>query len=324
MRGAPFMEQNAKLPLRVLVIGCTPLARRTFDIVEEIAELVGVVNLDPLSGAGKSRYDSFSDFAHRRPNDLYLTKDINDDATYAWMTDRKPDIILQCGWSQIFTPRTLSIPTKYCIGVHPSPLPVGRGAAIINWAIIEGQTNWGNALILMAEKTDQGDILDFIPFTLESRDTVRTAYLKVDRTVGPMLRRTLPKIADGTIVFTPQDPSQVTRYYKRKPEDGRIDPTWTAEKCLRYVRAITDPFPGAFFETTKGRLLVWQAEEGGAHTGTPGTILAVERGRGVLLQTGEGTTIWLIRVTPAKDVECWSDEWAVEQSLHEGDVLVTV
>lgn len=318
------MGSHVKLKLRVLVVGCTPLARRAIDIVEGMAELVGVVNLDTASGAAKVRYDTFSDFVRRRPDDIFWTADVNNEQTRAWMAGRVPDVILQCGWSQIFSADVLRIPKRYCIGVHPSPLPIGRGAAVLNWAIIEGHREWGNSLFVMEEKTDFGDILDFEPFMIESRDTARTAYLKADHTTGIMLQRTLPRIADGTVARTPQDPQKVTRYHKRSIEDGRMDFSWSAERCLRFVRALTDPFPGAFFETAHGRLIVWQAEEGPVREGAVGTLLARESGHGVLLQLGGGTTLWLIRVTPPGEVECWGDTlgFSLAESLTSGDKIV--
>lgn len=308
--------------LRVLVIGCTPLARHAATVVEEVATLVGVVNLHPRVGAAKSRYDAMGEFQTRRPDDLHWTEDINGVETRNWMTARQPDVILQCGWSQIFTADVLRIPRLFCLGIHPSPLPKGRGAAILNWKILEGGGAWGNSLFVMEEKTDKGDLLDAEPFEIEPRDDIRTAYQKVDRTAVAMLRRTLPAIASGTHARTPQDPALATRYYKRTRADGRMEFAWPAEKISRFVRALTDPYPGAFFDTPHGALTVWEMEPGPAKfQETPGRILEIVTGRGVLIQTGEHTSVWLTRITAPHDLEGWADEWATEKNLKVGETL---
>ena len=200
-----MVSENHKFTnIKTLVVGCTPLARKVVDLLEKITDFRGVINLNPEIGIAKSNYDYMSDFFSRRPDDVFWTKNINDIETVSWIKGRQPDIIVQCGWSQIFKKDILEIPKKYCIGVHPSPLPEGRGAAIINWKIIESfgqEFQWGNSLFKMREKTDTGPIIDFEPFMIEPRDDVRTAYLKVDFTTLKMLRRAIPKIEDES---TPQ------------------------------------------------------------------------------------------------------------------------
>ena len=193
-------QSNLK-KLKTLVIGCTPLARKVAELTQRLTNSVGIVNLDPSSGSGKCNYDAMFDFE----DEVFYTKDINDKKTIQWIKSRNPDVIIQCGWSQIFNKKVLSLAKKICIGIHPSPLPIGRGAAIINWKIIEGSGRWGNTLFQMEPTTDTGDILDFEPFDIENRDDVRTAYFKVDRTALKMLKRTLPKIAGNSINFLKQD-----------------------------------------------------------------------------------------------------------------------
>lgn len=309
-------------PLRVAVVGCTPLAAKVIDLIDELAELVGVVGLHPLLGVDKSNYDGLFAFARRSPGDLLHTTDINAAETITWLAARRPDVLIQCGWSQIFGPDVLAVPRLMCVGVHPSPLPTGRGAAVINWRLLEGGGPWGNTLFVMQRGVDTGPILDFEPFELEPRDDARTAYLKVDRSALKMLRRTIPRLARGDLSTRPQ-PGPASRYPRRSPEDGRMEWDWPVEQVLRTVRALTHPFPGAFFETRLGRLIVWQAS---GHHVEPmnqarGSIAEVRPGRGISVAVGDGAA-WLELVTPPGDVECWADEWAGEAGLAVGDELV--
>lgn len=311
--------------LRVVSVGTTPMTRKMNDLLErmEAVELVGVVNLNPETYFHRSNFDPLYDFKTRRPDDLIYTEDINCDATISWMKRRAPDVILQSGWSQIWCSEVLSIPALYCLGIHSAPLPIGRGAAILNWKLIEGGGPWGNSLFLMEEKTDTGKILEFEPFDLEPRDDIRTAYLKSDRTALKMVERALPKILNGSMATTSQQGMKATRYHSRKPEDGLMEFDWSAEKIVNYVRALTHPYPGAFFQTLYGNIVVWSAERGeDQKSDLPGTIAVVEKGKGVLVNVGHKQTVWLKEICPEHDVEQWADLWAIENDLEARDRFI--
>ena len=305
--------------LRTLVIGCTPLARKVTNLLKNISNLVGVVNLHPDKGLSKSNYDPLTDIC-----EPFLTKDINDKETEEWIKSKNPEVIIQCGWSQIFKPHVLSLASKYCIGIHPSPLPEGRGAAVINWKIIESQgkpVKWGNSLFVMEPKTDTGAVLDFEPFVIEARDDVRTAYHKVDKTALLMIERTIPKIASGTESLQEQDKTKATRYYKRKPEDGKIDLFWSAVKIKDYVRALTHPYPGAFIESKFGNLFLWDVSIDSCKIhGNPGLVYQIQKGRGVLIKVGGFVCVWLKRVS-YNGIEQWADDWAASVGLKQGHNL---
>ena len=306
--------------LRTLVIGCTPLARKVTNLLKNISNLVGVVNLHPGKGLSKSNYDPLTDIC-----EPFLTKDINDKETKEWIKSKNPEVIIQCGWSQIFKPHVLSLASKYCIGIHPSPLPEGRGAAIINWKIIESQgklVKWGNSLFVMEPKTDTGAVLDFEPFDIQSRDTVRTAYQKVDKTALIMIERTILKIADNKEELIEQDKTKATRYYKRKPEDGKIELSWPAIKINDYVRALTHPYPGAFIESNFGQLFLWDVSIDSCKIhGNPGLVYQIQDGRGMLVKVGGFMCVWLKRISH-NGIEQWADEWAKDMDIREGDNLI--
>ncbi len=310
---------NSKL--RVVSVGSTPMTEKINELLESMAsvDLVGVVNLEPEKYYNRSNFAPMYEFKNQRPDDIIYINNINDASTIQWIKSRKPDIILQSGWSQIWKEDVLNIPKLFCLGIHAAPLPEGKGAAILNWKLIEGGGSWGNSLFIMEDKTDTGDILDFEPFTLEERDDIRTAYLKADRTALTMVKRTLPKILNGTYKQTSQKGLKGSRYYSRKPKDGEMSFDWNSEKILNYVRALTHPYPGAFFNTNAGKLTIWSAEkEGNKYYEQPGTILKIEKGKGILLQIGDSESIWLKAITPEDDTEVWSDIWAFEKKLGAG------
>lgn len=305
--------------LRVISIGTTPMTRKINDLLEEMdcVDLVGVVNLNPEKFSSRSNFEPMHDFKSRRPLDIFYTENINEYKTIKWIKEKTPDIILQSGWSQIWKKEILEVPKIFCIGIHAAPLPEGRGAAILNWKLIEGGGSWGNSLFIMEEKTDTGDVLDFEPFDLEPRDDIRMAYLKADRTALKMVKRTLPKLLDGTYTRISQNGKNGRRYFKRTPKDGKLEFNWVAEKIYNYVRALTHPYPGGFFETKYGNLIVWTMEVDTCKSEyLPGTVIEIRSGRGILVQVGEQSRIWLKAVEPENDVEVWSDIWAMEKAIE--------
>ena len=317
--------------MRVIIIGCTPLAKKVINLVENIATIVGVVNLHPSLGVMKSNYDTLSDFNSRRPKDFLMTKDINDDDTWKWIKKRKCDIIIQCGWSQIFNKRIINTPKLFCIGFHPSPLPIGRGAAVLNWKMIKNDCfksiDWGNSMFVMDEKTDTGDILDFESIIIQERDDIKTCFFKVDRSSIKMLKRTLPKIESKSFKRTKQKKSKATRFYKRKPSDGLFYFNWNAGKILNYIRALTSPYPGAFFiweSFDNHSIIVWKASLGkvnSTHFDIPGMILRIEDGKGIQVLVGDNETIWIEFISDQNGLECWADEWARDEFFSVGDII---
>jgi methionyl-tRNA formyltransferase len=311
--------------LKIILIGCNPLTRKGLEAISglDCCYLCGLITLPVAGASGKANYDPMPEFVAAYPDAVLFTKDVNSRETHEWIKERGPDIMLQLGWSQIFSEETLALPSVFCLGIHPAPLPEGRGAAVINWKIIEGGGAWGNSLFVMQPKTDTGDILDFEPFVIEPRDDAGAAFCKVDRTAVKMLLRTIPKIADGTFTARQQDGSKATRYRKRKPEDGRLEFDWDAEKLGRYVRALTHPYPGAFFESGAARMFIWNAvpNEAVESTRAPGEVIEIIRGYGVSVQCGSGTSLLIKRITPPSDFECWADEWALENALKPGQSL---
>ena len=98
---------------------------------------------------------------------------------------------------------------------------------------------------------------------------------------------------------------------------------WSAERIVNYVRALTHPYPGAFFQTTFGKIVVWSAERGENHdSDRPGTIAVVEKGKGVLVNVGHKETIWLKEICPEHDIEQWADLWAIENDLEAHDRFI--
>src|SRR5262249_14878223 len=146
-----------------------------------------------------------------------------------------------------------------CINVHGSLLPKYRGAAPIQWAIINGETETGITTMLMDEEMDTGAILlqQAIPITTE--DTAGTLSPRLAELGGTLLVETIDRLKAGTLVPRLQDSSQATLAPLLKKEDGAINWTLPATALANRVRGLS-PWPGAYTTTAGGdRWTIWRA-----------------------------------------------------------------
>ncbi len=134
---------------KVVFIACTNVGRAMIEAIYNSKyltkiELRGVVNLSPEAAIGKANYDSYIDLKEKYGFPLYYCNNVNEIECIEFLKDCEPDVIIHSGWSQKFNEEILDIPKYACIGEHPAPLPKGRGAACVNWAIITGEKEWGD------------------------------------------------------------------------------------------------------------------------------------------------------------------------------------
>ncbi len=197
----------------------------------------------------------------------------------------QPDLILSVYYRHMIGTAILAIPALGAFNLHGSLLPKFRGRAPINWAVLHGETRLGMTLHRMVRRADAGAIVDQEGVAISPRDTAEQAFRKVLPCARIVLARQIDHLLAGTATETAQDEAQATYFGGRKPEDGRIDWARPATEIFNLIRAVTDPYPGAFTETGGARLMVWWAELAPDHSGAPGEILALEP---LVVATGEG------------------------------------
>jgi methionyl-tRNA formyltransferase len=188
----------------------------------------------------------------------------------------KPDLIAVAAFGRILPPVILSLPLLGCINVHGSILPKYRGAAPIQWAIINGETETGITTMLMDEGMDTGAILlqETIPITPD--DTVGTLSPRLAELGGNLLVETITRLKAGTLIPRPQDSSRATLAPLLKKEDGIIDWALPATALANRIRGLA-PWPGAYTTVAGGdRWTIWRARKvPGPVTKSPGVIVAV-------------------------------------------------
>ncbi len=160
------------------------------------------------------------------------------------VADYEPDLIVVIAFGQKIGNELINLPPKGAINVHASLLPKYRGAAPINWAIINGETETGISIIELAEKMDTGKILAQAETDITPDETAGQLHDRLAKMAAPLLLQTIDKIAAGTAVYTEQDHSKATLAPKLKKSDGFLDFNEPAESLRRKILGFW-PWPGA-------------------------------------------------------------------------------
>ncbi|MEN6594307.1 MAG: methionyl-tRNA formyltransferase [Clostridiaceae bacterium] len=155
-----------------------------------------------------------------------------------------PDLMVTAAFGQILSAENLAIPQYGCINVHGSLLPKYRGAAPIQWAVINGETETGITTMLTDVGMDTGDILLVDRVAIGENETAGELFERLSVLGAETLRRTIAALEAGTLVRTPQNESQATKCPMLKKEHGKIDFTKTTREVHNLVRG-TNPWPGA-------------------------------------------------------------------------------
>jgi methionyl-tRNA formyltransferase len=223
----------------------------------------------------------------------------------------QPDLILSVYYRNMISSKILARPRLGAFNMHGSLLPKYRGRAPINWAVLHGEARIGMTLHRMVKQADAGAVVDQEGVDLGPRDSAEQAFRKVMPCARRVLARQIDALLAGTAKETPQDDAQATYFGGRTPEDGRINWAQTSAQIFNLIRAVTDPYPGAFTDVGAARLMVWWAE-----TDSPAT-------RGKRGRTGEVLSIGpLVVATGDGALELTRTEWkGAQQSLTLGQIL---
>ena len=164
-----------------------------------------------------------------------------------------PDLIVVAAYGQILPEIILDLPKQGCINVHGSLLPLYRGAAPIQRAILDGQNETGVTIMEMEAGMDTGPMISKIKTPIETGDNAQTLHDRLANLGAKLLVETIPQYVSGKIKPTPQDESQATHAPKITRDMGQIDWSKTATEIWNQARAFT-PWPGIFTHIS-GKLL---------------------------------------------------------------------
>ncbi len=250
-------------------------------------EIIGVVTrIDKPAGRGRTIAEPPVKTAAR---DLGLTvyqpRRVRDPDFIETLRRLNADVIVVAAYGQILPKEILSMPKYGCINIHASLLPLYRGAAPINWAIIRGDAATGITIMQMDEGMDTGAILVQEGLPIDPKDTSGTLTEKLSLLGAKLVARALPLVESGNLGPIAQEGSKATLAPLLNKEDGLIDWTLPAAEIRSRVRGLT-PWPGAY-TFLEGALLKVLEAEAAPGSSSPGTISVSDSGA-MEVGTGEG------------------------------------
>ncbi len=241
---------------------------------------------------------------------IYTSVSVNTPEWIEKIAALKPDLILSVYYRNMISEAVLALAPLGAFNMHGSLLPKFRGRAPINWAIVKGAKESGMTLHRMVKKADAGNVVDQAGTSIGPRDSAEHVFRKVLPLAREVLSRQIDALLTGTAREKPQDESQATYFTGRTPEDGRIRWNLTSQEIYDLVRAVTDPYPGAFTEVGSSKLMIWWCEVIPTSTSpaiSPGQILSLAP---LTIATGDGA------------VELTRVEWRGSQpTLKTGQIL---
>jgi methionyl-tRNA formyltransferase len=221
---------------------------------------------------------------------VYQPEKIKSDAAYEFLERVAPDVVVIIAYGQIISQRLLDIPRLGWVNLHASLLPKYRGAAPINWAIVNGETRTGLTTMQVNAGLDTGPILLTAETDIAPDETAPELAARLAEIGAPLIVETLHKLAGGEIVPRPQDDSQTTFAPLLKKEDGRIDWSLPARAIYNRVRGL-QPWPGAFTGFHGKTCHVWGRPSQESNAPPAGAIISGKEG--LTVGCGDGTAMAL-------------------------------
>lgn len=278
--------------LRTVFMGTPEFALGALDgLLAAGVNLVGVYTQpDRPKGRGKKLAASpVKQLALEHQIPVFQPQKLRDPLAVAELEELQPDLIIVVAYGQILPKAVLDIPRYHCINVHASLLPKYRGAAPINKAIIDGETETGVTTMLMDVGLDTGDMLVKRSLEIGVSETAGQLHDRLAQLGREALEETLQQLCSGNLVAEKQDDELSCYAPMMKKEDGLIDWQKSAVEIHNQVRGL-DPWPGAYTHLDGEVLKIAETTVAVDFSGEPGTILSADK-TGVVVACGEGSLV---------------------------------
>lgn len=304
--------------MKIIFMGTPDFAAVTLEALIEAGHevVLAVTQPDKPKGRGKSvQFSAVKSAALAHNIEVYQPRRIREPECAAYLKKYEPDIMVVAAFGQILTEEILTMPRYGCINVHASLLPKYRGAAPIQWAVINGEKTTGVTTMQMDAGIDTGDMLEKTELALAPDETGGSLFDRLAKAGAKLCVQTLAHIEDGTVTRTKQDESQATHVGMIKKSMGIIDWKKTAVQIERMIRGL-NPWPSAYTSLDGKTLKIWKAEVAeGTDASQAGTVVLADK-KQLAVQTGEGR-LFLKEVQlegkKRMDVEAFLRGYPVEQ-----------
>ncbi len=275
--------------MRVVFMGTPDFSVPALEKIAQVHDVVGVVTQQdrPKGRGNKVQFPPVKEKAVALNIPVYQPEKVKAPEFVQQLREMKPDVIVVIAFGQIVSKEILDMPQYGCINVHASLLPKYRGAAPIQWAVIDGEKESGVTTMYMAEGIDTGDMIDKAVIPLAEDETGGSLFDKLADVGAELIVETLDKLEKGTAVRTPQNEAEATHVGKITKDFGKIDFAKSAVEIERLIRGL-NPWPSAFTTMDGKTLKIWRGEVLDCETTQqPGTVLSADK-KGIQVATGKG------------------------------------
>ncbi|MBI5267659.1 MAG: methionyl-tRNA formyltransferase [candidate division Zixibacteria bacterium] len=285
--------------MKVVFMGTPEFARRILaHLCDSREHSVLAVVTGPEKQAGRGRKllrTACHEEALERGLTVFTPATLKDHELKLSLTGLGADIFVVAAF-RILPPSLFTVPPRGSINIHASLLPAYRGAAPINWAIINGERQTGLTSFFLKESVDTGDVILQQKTAILDDDTFDSLYLRLADQAGPFLLETLDLIEKGESKPAVQDDAKASRAPKITPFDAMIDWGFPAEKVRNFVRGMaTKPGAYTYFRGGRVKVLACAVESAKADGTRPGTILADKK---KLLIQCDHSVVQILRLVP--------------------------
>lgn len=276
--------------MKVIFMGTPDFSVGTLEALIEAGHevVLAVTQPDKPKGRGKERqFTPVKECAVKHGIPVYQPRKVREPECVEELRKYEADIMVVIAFGQILPKEILEMTPYGCVNVHASLLPKYRGAAPIQWSIIDGEAVTGVTTMQMDEGLDTGDMLLKTEIPIEKDETGGSLHDKLAEAGAALCVETLKALQKKTV--TPKKQGESPTAYARMLDKhlGNIDWNESAEKIERLIRGLT-PWPSAYTTWNGKQMKIWRAEvERKAGKEIPGTIVKVEK-EAFFVQTGEG------------------------------------
>lgn len=289
-------------------------------LLEDGHEIVGVFTQpDKPGNRKKMTAPPVKEFALANGLSVYQPERMRGEEPLALLRSLAPELTVVAAYGQILPQEILDVPTFGSVNVHASVLPKYRGAAPINRAILNGESETGVTIMYMAKKLDAGDIISVRKTPIAPDEDAESLFARLAELGAELLSETIPTIADGTAVRTPQNDEDATYASMLSRDMSPIDWNQSAQTVVNQVRALV-PWPCASMMLEGKTAKVWRAEVSGATKDAAGTLRASKRG--IEAACGDGNSVLITELQSEGGKRMAAAAWLNGKRFAAGTVIV--
>ena len=276
--------------MRVVFMGTPDFAAGILEAVVLAGHevVLAVSQPDKPKGRGKAlQFPPVKEYAISHGIEVYQPRKVREAECVEFIRERQPEIIVVAAFGQILPKELLDLPKYGCINVHASLLPKYRGAAPIQWAVINGDKVSGVTIMRMDVGLDTGDIIETAETEISPEETGGSLFDKLEKLGAKLLVETMEKIENGTARYTKQEESQAS--HVGMIDKSMVDIDWkkSAVEIENLIRGL-NPWPSAYTRLNGKTLKIWKAlPEPGGEPQKAGCVYLVNK-KELKIHTGDG------------------------------------